>query len=218
MGGSSHMRNVEPTRAVFPPIFFLSFHFCKISSIWFIASNPIPTSITRSASSNQINQMGTLITGPVLGASPSSESEMAWHLAALLLSVGQPARPADLASRCTLFTASPELVEFLCSIPKSPIFLTTDLYVTLSAVALVAVGRFISVTHFISTPLLPRVGIRVSSTASWWNDFNTSGMCFRKRKRRYYSDCDFLPAEKRVVNSYSIDGNKSFPFRFRPIS
>lgn len=186
------------------------FQFCKT----YHYSSHSRNSIARSASSKRT--MGTLITGPPLGAPASSESQMAWHLAALLLSLGHPARPADLASRCTLFSASPELVEFLCSIPKSPIFLTTDLYVTLSAVTLVAVGRFISVNDFIASSVMPRVGIGASSTANWWNDFSISRICFRKRNR-VFLDCDFLPVAKRAANIYSVNGNEFFPFRFHLI-
>ncbi|GMY14291.1 Cell division cycle 7-related protein kinase [Fagus crenata] len=35
------------------------------------------------------------------------ESEQTWHFLALLLSLGRSVRPAELASRCTLFCASP---------------------------------------------------------------------------------------------------------------
>ncbi|XP_054808548.1 uncharacterized protein LOC129310665 isoform X2 [Prosopis cineraria] len=140
--------------------------------------------------------MGSLIAAPLLDASTSTESEIAWHLASLLLSLGHPAHPADLASRCNLVTASPELVEFLCSIPESPILLTSDFHVTLSAVAIVAVGRFISVTDFFGSSFIPRFGIRVSSTDGWGNS------C-RKRKRRFILESDFLPVAKRGITCHS---------------
>uniref|UniRef100_A0A2N9EJU2 Uncharacterized protein n=1 Tax=Fagus sylvatica TaxID=28930 RepID=A0A2N9EJU2_FAGSY len=37
----------------------------------------------------------------------TTELEQMWHFLALLLSLGRPVRPAKLASRCTLFCASP---------------------------------------------------------------------------------------------------------------
>ncbi|KAI9087046.1 hypothetical protein K1719_031007 [Acacia pycnantha] len=153
--------------------------------------------------------MGSLIAGNALDASISSESAMAWHLASLLLSLGSPTHPADLASRCTLFTASPELVELLCSIPKSPILLTSDFYVTLSAVAIVAVGRFVSVTEFFGSSFIPRFGIRVSSTEGWGNSCG-------KRKRRFILDSDFLPVAKRGITYYSEHVNELDPMKLLP--
>ncbi|XP_028772883.1 cell division cycle 7-related protein kinase [Neltuma alba] len=134
---------------------------------------------------------------------------MAWHFASLLLSLGHPAHPADLASRCTLFTASPELVEFLCLIPESPILLTSNFYVTLSAVAIVAVGHFVSVADFFGSSFIPRFGIRVSSTDGWGNS------C-RKRKRRLILDSDFLPVAKRGISYYSEHVDELDPMKLLP--
>ncbi|XP_050384909.1 uncharacterized protein LOC126801563 isoform X2 [Argentina anserina] len=50
-----------------------------------------------------------------------SETEQAWHILSILLTLRRPAAPAELASQCRLFAATPELVLCLCSIPNSPI-------------------------------------------------------------------------------------------------
>lgn len=51
-------------------------------------------------------------------------------LLAHLLEIGRPAPPAELASRCKELQLSPKLVEFICSVPGSPIRLTEDRLVT----------------------------------------------------------------------------------------
>ena len=78
-----------------------------------------------------IVKMGIHITTSVnrgVATTAATESQMVWHHAALLLSSGHPTRLVKLVSQCALFSASPELIEFLCSIPDSPISLTSDLY------------------------------------------------------------------------------------------
>ncbi|RVW50822.1 Cell division cycle 7-related protein kinase [Vitis vinifera] len=80
--------------------------------------------------------MITNLTDSQLSIRTSTQSQKAWHLLSLLLTIGRPARPPELAARCTSFPASPQLVQLLCSIPHSPLFLTTDLFVTPSLVAL----------------------------------------------------------------------------------
>ncbi|KAK1262563.1 Cyclin-dependent kinase F-1 [Acorus gramineus] len=83
--------------------------------------------------------MGSIVPAP----ETLTDREKSWHLLAVLLSLGRPARPAELVSRCALFHATPDLVERLCGIPGSPIFLTADLFVTASEAGTVAVVRFL---------------------------------------------------------------------------
>ncbi|KAK1286372.1 Cyclin-dependent kinase A-1 [Acorus calamus] len=59
--------------------------------------------------------MGSIVPAPEI----LTDREKSWHLLAVLLSLGRPARPAELASRCALFHATPDLVERLCGIPAS---------------------------------------------------------------------------------------------------
>ncbi|KAH0974124.1 hypothetical protein GBA52_016023 [Prunus armeniaca] len=73
--------------------------------------------------------MATRPTYSALVATAISDSEKAWHLLALLLSLGRPTHLSELASRCTLFPASPPLVQYLCSIPGSPLALSESLCV-----------------------------------------------------------------------------------------
>ncbi|XP_068305022.1 uncharacterized protein [Pyrus communis] len=73
-----------------------------------------------------------------------SESEKAWHLFALLLQLGCPTHLSELASRCKLFPASPHLVRSLCSIPRSPLYLSDQLYVTPSLASLATFLEFFS--------------------------------------------------------------------------
>ncbi|XP_050230192.1 uncharacterized protein LOC126679245 [Mercurialis annua] len=77
-----------------------------------------------------------------------SNSQKAWHLLSLLLSIGRPISLHELATRCTLFPATPEFVQYLCSVSNSPITLiaSTDegILVSVSVLGLLAFQRFAS--------------------------------------------------------------------------
>lgn len=66
-----------------------------------------------------------------------------WNLFAVLLTLGHPVPPIELASRCISIDATPEFVEFACSVPNSPISLTSDGLVTVSAAVCVVLKRFL---------------------------------------------------------------------------
>ncbi|KAK9927689.1 hypothetical protein M0R45_024861 [Rubus argutus] len=102
------------------------------------------------------------------------DSEKAWHLLALLLSIGRPARPSELASRCTSFPASTHLVQRLCSIANSPLSLSEDLYVTPSLLAVTALAEAVSCSGA-GGALSPYLG----------------------KRKRVVLDCGFVPSEKR---------------------
>ncbi|WMV43509.1 hypothetical protein MTR67_036894 [Solanum verrucosum] len=75
-------------------------------------------------------------------ATAISDVHKAWHIFALLLSTGRPAQPSELSSKCTLFSASPEFIEFLCSIPNSPLHLTNNYLVTFSSIGFTSTVKF----------------------------------------------------------------------------
>ncbi|KAK8692887.1 hypothetical protein V6N13_070491 [Hibiscus sabdariffa] len=56
----------------------------------------------------------------------ATESQKAWHVFSLLVFIGKPTPIPDLASQCTLFAASPATISSLCSIPNSPITLSSN--------------------------------------------------------------------------------------------
>ncbi|KVH91982.1 Protein kinase, catalytic domain-containing protein [Cynara cardunculus var. scolymus] len=91
----------------------------------------------------------------------------AWSLFAILLSIGHPVPPIHLASRCTSFDASLEFVEFVCSMPDSPLSLTIDGLVTVSSGVCIGLKRFLWNSTLGLKILAPR-GIK-------------TGECWRKR-------------------------------------
>ncbi|KAF2299139.1 hypothetical protein GH714_030770 [Hevea brasiliensis] len=114
--------------------------------------------------------------------SMDSESQKAWHLLSLLLSLGHPTSPLELASRCTLFRATPDLIISLCSTPNSPITLTTSsggLHVTVSLLGLFAFQRFVSNINLIGSFLTP-IGTQVCGPGMLKDVVR---VYFRKRKR-----------------------------------
>ena len=70
--------------------------------------------------------------------------EKSWHLLALLLRIGHTVYPQRLAAECRLFTASPDFVCYVSSLPGSPLSVTDNGLVTPSLSAVFALGSFFS--------------------------------------------------------------------------
>ncbi|KAK1262082.1 hypothetical protein QJS04_geneDACA008663 [Acorus gramineus] len=121
--------------------------------------------------------MGSIVPAP----ETLTDREKSWHLLAVLLSLGRPARPAELVSRCALFHATPDLVERLCGIPGSPIFLTADLFVTASEAGTVAVVRFLMMAV---APCVPQRPLWVMDPRKVWGDLSLTYSRRRKCCRR----------------------------------
>ncbi|TQD91212.1 hypothetical protein C1H46_023226 [Malus baccata] len=114
-----------------------------------------------------------------------SESRKAWHLFSLLLQLRRPTHLSELASRCTLFPASPHLVRYLCSTPGSPLCLSNQLYVTPSPASLAAFLEFLS-----------------HSSAG-----DAVRVCLGKRKRAVWDFGFGPPAAKRLIVDFG-NGNE----------
>ncbi|KAK7350456.1 hypothetical protein VNO77_09121 [Canavalia gladiata] len=78
--------------------------------------------------------------------------EKSWHLLALLLRIGNAVYPHDLASKCRLFTVSPDFICHVSSLPGSPITVTDNGLVIPSFKAVCAIGRFFSLRFLDSQP------------------------------------------------------------------
>ncbi|XP_074264745.1 uncharacterized protein LOC141587198 [Silene latifolia] len=127
-------------------------------------------------------------------------TEKAWHLAAVLMSIGRPSSPAELAEKCSLFPASIVLVKFLCFIPNSPLFLTKNDLVLLSASAFRVVGEFFALSA-------PRIQIGVFDAAMSFNRFSGGDVVrtyFRKRKN---FGSEVVPLVKKRAIMRSAEGN-----------
>ncbi|KAJ0048440.1 hypothetical protein Pint_15773 [Pistacia integerrima] len=125
-----------------------------------------------------------------------SSPDKAWHILALLLSLGRPASLAEISSRCTLFPATPNLIHSLCQIPYSPISLTKDFSVTLSVTA------FLSFTELVAKNIVPLDSPKPRiQHGSCSDDFLS--VLFRKRKRSPFDDSDGseVTLPKRIRNA-----------------
>ncbi|KAL3610355.1 hypothetical protein D5086_001375 [Populus alba] len=141
----------------------------------------------------------------------SDLQEKAWHILALLLSIGNPTPAPDLASHCTLFNASPDLIKSLCSIPNSPITLTSNhdnssdnFLVTISPLGLFALNQFLSNFNLIEA-FATRIWHAICDLEVPLEDLVR--MYFRKRKRIgfdyadvYDKDQEVCPLPKRIRN------------------
>ncbi|XP_062146659.1 uncharacterized protein LOC133854456 isoform X2 [Alnus glutinosa] len=145
-------------------------------------------------------------------AASAAESEKAWHLLALLLSLGRTAPPAELASRCALFHASPDFVQSLCSVPGSLLLLTCDFHVTLSPLALIALAEFVSNSNLRSA-FIPRIGNRL------WNDIEFLKVYSRKRKpsASLISELEPVPKRRAIFDSGAEEQRKSWLCSREPI-
>ena len=152
------------------------------------------------------------LTTTATATTTATESEKAWHFLAILLSLGRPARPAELASRCALFRATSDLVESLCSIPNSPLFFTADLHVTLSPLALTSLAQFAATSNLIHLFSPSRIRIGVPQAYWLWNQIDFVTTCSRKRKLISFSDCELSPVPKRrAILNYTV-GKETFFF------
>ncbi|KAH7659268.1 Non-specific serine/threonine protein kinase protein [Dioscorea alata] len=120
-----------------------------------------------------------------------SQIEWAWHLLTVLVRLGRPALPAELAVRCPISVAAlPDVVEQLCRIPRSPLLLNDSGFVTVSETAIRAFGEFVS---SVLAPFVPR------STAAVWELMRARSdpSLLYVRKRRAVDLGGDLPASKR---------------------
>ncbi|XP_065857004.1 uncharacterized protein [Euphorbia lathyris] len=139
-----------------------------------------------------------------------SELQKAWHLLSLLISLGHPASPFELALRCTLFRATPDLIRSLCSFPNSPITLTSNhnngYSVTISPRGFFAFQQFVSNFNLIDA-FITRIGtaVRAPPVISYEDAVR---MFFRKKRKRIQTDYVELdskylsvsPPSKRIRN------------------
>ncbi|OAY78299.1 Cell division cycle 7-related protein kinase [Ananas comosus] len=130
--------------------------------------------------------------------------ERAWHLLTVLVRLRRPAPPAELAARCALLpSTSPELVEWLCRIPGSPLSLTEDRFVTVSETGFAVFGKFLS---SMAALFVPRVAVRVSEQKRRLGDVSLTYV--RKRKTRpVEDDVTLVPRAKRrfLMSSDGVD-------------
>jgi cell division control protein 7 len=146
----------------------------------------------------QLAFIDSLTTTTTTTTTESDLQEKAWHILALLLSIGNPTPAPDLASHCTLFNASPDLIESLCSVPNSPITLTSNhdnssdnFLVTISPLGLFALNQFLSNFNLIEA-FATRIWHAICGLEVPLEDLVR--MYFRKRKRIGfdYADGKFL--------------------------
>lgn len=124
------------------------------------------------------------------------QREEAWHVIAILLSIARPACPEEIASKCTIFSASPDYIRFLCSIPVSPLILMECQLVTISMVGFSAIGEFTMKALRVLGVRVPRIRHAGASGSKRLWDYNIKTY-FRKRKMPAQPDSVIQPTTKR---------------------
>ncbi|XP_040961397.1 cell division cycle 7-related protein kinase isoform X4 [Gossypium hirsutum] len=135
----------------------------------------------------------------------ATESQKAWHVFSLIIFIGKPAPISDLASQCTLFPVSPDIIFSLCSIPNSPITLSDDKHlVALSSIGLSFFAAYIArnftvADAFTSLPVPSR-------------NFPEIRLCKRDRYASDFSEDEnereLIPSVKRIRNYCTKDQAK----------
>ncbi|KAB5564147.1 hypothetical protein DKX38_004201 [Salix brachista] len=150
------------------------------------------------SSSTQLALIDSLTTAT--NSTESDLQEKAWHILGALLSIGNPTPALELASHCTLFNASPDLIESLCSIPNSPITLTfnsdncsNSFLVTISPLGLFALNQFVS-NFILNDALATRIRAAICRPRVPLED--VVRMYFRKRKRIGCDSADVYEKER----------------------
>ncbi|XP_016464884.1 uncharacterized protein LOC107787793 [Nicotiana tabacum] len=132
-----------------------------------------------------------------------SDLQKAWHIFALLLSTGRPARPSELSSKCTLFSTSPEFIEFLCFIPNSPLHLTSNYFVTFSQLGFVSTVKFFANAN-VSPAYVPQLEFRgFQMRRESECVFRTY---YRKRKRaRSEVEYSYVVTKRGCFNNFDVE-------------
>ncbi|GMJ11008.1 hypothetical protein like AT4G16970 [Hibiscus trionum] len=98
----------------------------------------------------------------------ATESQKAWYLFSLVVSIGKPTPLSDLASQCILFPASPAIISSLCSIPNSPITLSNNKHlVAISSIGLSYFAAYLA-RNFTVADAFTSLPIRFDSVSNIW--------------------------------------------------
>ncbi|KAL4353662.1 hypothetical protein GQ457_06G037500 [Hibiscus cannabinus] len=127
----------------------------------------------------------------------ATESQKAWYIFSLIVSIGKPTPLPYIASQCTLFSVSPAIICSLCSIPNSPITLSNDKHlVAISSIGFSYFAAYLS-RNFTVADAFTRLPSRSDSFSNIW---------LRKRNRdvaNFSEDEEekkLIPSVKRIRN------------------
>nr|GMD76322.1 probable serine/threonine-protein kinase cdc7 [Ipomoea batatas] len=147
------------------------------------------------------------LTRPLAAAGATlTDLHKAWHVFALLMSIRRPALPPELASRCTLFHTTPDFIQFLCTIPYSPLHLTRECLVTFSPVVYITFAKFVACVNEIAA-VFP--GLKFEGFTSGRAVDGELRTYYRKKKRTRWT-VEGLPVlkKRRTLDSlYAEKGN-----------
>jgi cell division control protein 7 len=123
------------------------------------------------------------------GGGSSAEMELAWHLLTVLIRLGRPAAPSELAAAAAAAapSISTRVVEQMCCLPRSPLWISDDGVVRPSETAVLAFLRFMGW----GIPG-PKVSLRPSEVRRW-----SGKVSIRYERKRQGSDARCFSAKRR---------------------
>ncbi|KAE8699889.1 Kinase superfamily protein, putative isoform 2 [Hibiscus syriacus] len=121
----------------------------------------------------------------------ATESQKAWYIFSLIVSIGKPTPLPDLASRCTLFSTSPAIISSLCSISNSPITLSNDKHlVAISSIGLSYFAAYLARNYTVA-----------DAFTSLPNRFGSSPNIWLRKRNRYAANFSEDDEEKKLIPS-----------------
>lgn len=131
----------------------------------------------------------------------TTHTAAAWFVFGLMLGCRRPVRLAELASKCLFLHDTPHYIQFLCSIPNSPLRLTAERLVTFSKAGFVAITQFFANSDLISIYLDSPEFIPQSLKVVASNELVET--YYRKRKRIGPEVESFSVMKRRIFKDFS---------------
>ncbi|KAI4354682.1 hypothetical protein L6164_003529 [Bauhinia variegata] len=123
------------------------------------------------------------------------DEEKSWYLLAILLKIGRPAFPEEIASLCKIFPAiSPDFIRYISSAPDSPLCLVENGLVSVSLTAMLAFGKFASIA--MNSGIVWNYGFGAPKPKEL-GDTNEEKKC-RKRKETMLDMVEFSKVKRRL--------------------
>ncbi|XP_075485221.1 uncharacterized protein LOC142524946 isoform X2 [Primulina tabacum] len=150
----------------------------------------------------------------------TTHTTAAWLVFGLVIGCRRPVRLEEVASKCLFLHDTPHYIQFLCSIPNSPLRLTAERLVTFSKAGFVAITQFFTNSDMISVYLDSPEFIPQSLKVVGSNELVET--YYRKRKRMRPDVESFSVMKRRIFKDFSEepDSERSeyvMPSRFQNV-
>ncbi|XP_073020704.1 uncharacterized protein [Primulina eburnea] len=135
----------------------------------------------------------------------TTHTTAAWLVFGLVIGCRRPVRLEEVSSKCLFLNDTPHYIQFLCSIPNSPLRLTAERLVTFSKAGFVAITQFFSNSDMISVYFDSPEFIPQSLKVVGSNELVET--YYRKRKRMRPEVESFSVMKRRIFKDFSEEAD-----------